>query len=353
MRPANLRIRAQLRSAAERIVGTLLADLPSMLGERSRSFATAGLSLLALATAACTQSTTFVAEKPRNYPADSVEGTAHKLGVVQGFYGPESVRYSPGQDVYFVSVMNGPGSEKDNNGYIVEIDAGNLGHAKLFAVGGKNGVHLDAPKGLAIHGDTLWTTDIDVVRGFDRTTGKPLGEIDLRPYHAVLLNDIAVGPDGTIYVTDTGIDMANIGVIYVGGDKVFAIGPNHAVRLIAHGNVLGRPNGVVWDSVGKRPIVVSFDTWHSEMYALHPQDSTRTILATGKGRFDGIEPIGGGRFLVSCWQDSSIHVFGNHSDKQIVRNVPSPADIGIDTKRNRLAIPVGNNRVEFWDLAGV
>jgi hypothetical protein len=46
-------------------------------------------------------------------------------------------------------------------------------------------------------------------------------------------------------------------------------------------------------------------------------------------------------------------VFGNHSDKQIVRNVPSPADIGIDTKRNRLAIPVGNNRVEFWDLAGV
>jgi hypothetical protein len=32
--------------------------------------------------------------------------------------------------------------------------------------------------------------------------------------------------------------------------------------------------------------------------------------------------------------------------------VPSPADIGIDTKRNRLAIPVGNNRVEFWDLAG-
>src|SRR5690242_21496742 len=74
--------------------------------------------LIVAAVGACTQSTTFVAEKPRNYPADSVEGTAHKLGVVQGFYGPESVRYSPGQDVYFVSVMNGPGSEKDNNGYI-------------------------------------------------------------------------------------------------------------------------------------------------------------------------------------------------------------------------------------------
>jgi len=60
----------------------------------------------------CTsQSGAYVAEKPRHYPADSVEGTAHKLGVVQGFYGPESVRYSPGQDVYFVSAgtMVGPG----------------------------------------------------------------------------------------------------------------------------------------------------------------------------------------------------------------------------------------------------
>src|SRR5438270_9050392 len=88
----------------------------------------------------CTsQSTTFVAEKPRRYPTDSVENAAHRVGVVEGLYGPESVRYSPGQDVYFVSVMNGPGSKKDNNGYIVQIEAGNLGRAKLFAVGGSNG----------------------------------------------------------------------------------------------------------------------------------------------------------------------------------------------------------------------
>jgi hypothetical protein len=294
----------------------------------------------------------FVADKPRHYESDSIETSAHKLGVVQGFYGPESARYSPDQDAFFVSAMNGPGSNKDNNGYIVQLDAGNLGSGKLLVVGGKNGVTLNGPKGLAIHGDTLWVADIDVVRAFNRFSGKPLGEIDLSGKGAVLLNDIAVGPDGTIYVTDTGIIMSQIGVIYKGGDKVFSIGPNRAISIVAHGNVLGRPNGVTWDPTTKRWVVVSFDTWHSEVYALDPSNSTRSVLATGKGRFDGIEALPDGRFLVSCWQDSSIHVIGKGTDKQVVRNVPSPADIGIDTKRNRIAIPTGNNRVEFWDLAG-
>lgn len=277
---------------------------------------------------------------------------ARRVGVVQNLYGPESVRYSSDQDAYFVSVMNGPGSDKDNNGYIVEIAADTLGKVKLLVVGGQNGVHLDAPKGLAIHGDTLWTTDIDVLRAFNRFSGKPLGEIDLRPKGAVLLNDVAVGPDGTIYVTDTGIIMSQIGVIYVGGDKVFAIGPNRSISVVAHGNVLGRPNGVTWDPTGKRWVVVSFDPFHSEVYALHPSDSTRIILAKGKGKFDGIEPLPNGSFLVSSWADSSVHQFKGREDIQVVRNVPTPADIGLDTKRNRLAIPTGGNRVEFWDLAG-
>ena len=85
------------------------------------------LGLLLLAAACETQSGAFISAKPRHYDTDSVETSAHKLGVVQGFYGPESVRYSPDQDQFFVSVMNGFGSNKDNNGYIVTLDAAQLG----------------------------------------------------------------------------------------------------------------------------------------------------------------------------------------------------------------------------------
>lgn len=51
-------------------------------------------------------------------------------------------------------------------------------------------------------------------------------------------------------------------------------------------------------------------------------------------RFDGIEELGDGGCLVSCRQDSSVHLFNHGVDRRAVRNVPTPADIGIDTGVN-------------------
>ncbi len=74
-----------------------------------------------------------------------------------------------------------------------------------FIAGGTGGVVLHAPKGMAITGDTLWVTDLDAVRGFHRRTGRGSASIDLQPLGALFLNDITVGPDGALYVTDTGV----------------------------------------------------------------------------------------------------------------------------------------------------
>ena len=281
------------------------------------------------------------------------EHGAHLVAWIEGLHGPESARYDAGQDAWFISNMNGYGSDRDGNGYIVQADAGNPSQSKIFAEGGKHGVVLDAPKGMAISGDTLWVADITVLRAFDRKNGRPLANLDLAPRGAVLLNDVDVGPDGTIYVTDTGIHMTDKGVLYQGGDKIFAIGANRSVSLAAQGASLHRPNGVTWDSSGKRLMVVSFDPFHSQLYAIKPGDTTRTVLGSGIGQFDGVEPMGDGRWLVTSWADSSIHAIGpGGRDDRIIRDLWAPADLGIDTKRHRIGVPVGmKDRVEFYQLA--
>jgi sugar lactone lactonase YvrE len=270
---------------------------------------------------------------------------------MQGFGFPESVRYDPDQDVFFVSNMAGTGSDKDNNGYIQFIPASTLDSARLLVQGGVNGVTLDAPKGMALQGDTLWVADIDVLRAFHRRNGAPLGTIDLRPRGAVMLNDIATAPDGSLRVTDTGIAMTRVGVLYRGGEKVFRIGADGAVSVIARGPNLKRPNGITWDPQGKRWIIVSFDTHSSEVYALTDQ-GRQTVLARGLGRFDGLERLPDGRLLVTAWSDSSLHLIDAQGRSQrIVRDLWQPADIGLDTRRNRVAIPlVLQGRVEVWQL---
>jgi hypothetical protein len=315
---------------------------------RMATRALAGACLLALA-AAC-------AER-RAAPAAGGESArqARLVRALDGFYGPEGAKYDAEQDVWFISNMLGYGSAKDGAGYIIRIPAGPLGPPAMFVEGGKNGAVLDAPKGMAIHGDTLWVADIEVLRGFDRRTGAPLATVDFQPQGAVLLNDVTVGHDGRLYVTDSGIRMTEAGVLHPGGDRVFAVGARHAVSVVAAGSALGRPNGIIPEPGGRGLVVVSFDPFHSLAYRLTPGDprGTLTPIAQGRGKFDGVEPLADGRLLVAAWNDSSIHVMGRGRDQRIIRGLWQPADIGVDTRRNRIAIPQPvRDRVEFWELPG-
>ena len=283
--------------------------------------------------------------------AHSADARSTRVAAIIDFHQPESVKYDSDQDVYFVSNMNGFGSVKDDNGYISRVNASNIDQMQTFIQGGLHGVTLHAPKGMAIHGDTLWVCDIDALRGFDRHGGAPLATIDFTPYGAVLLNDIAVGPDGTLHVTDTGIRMTEKGVIYSGGDKIFVVGRNHAVSVQASGVQLDKPNGITWDAKGQRWLYVSFDPFHSRLFAFHNGDTTRAVLDSGHGKWDGVEALADGRILVSSWTDSSVHLIAGGHDERLVRNVPAPADIGVDTKRGLVLVPLGVfSRVELWTI---
>jgi hypothetical protein len=289
------------------------------------------------------------AERERWRPA----AAPARVMTIGGFHDPESVRYDPELDVFYVSNMFLFGSEKDGNGFITRIEAGDPQRGSILARGGENGVTLNAPKGMALQGDTLWVADIDVVRGFHRVTGAPVATIDLTPQRPTLLNDVAVGPDGTIRVTDTGIVMSKWGTVYdTTGDRTFTIGPGRAVTATPTADRYPKPNGITWDAKGKRWLVVSFGQFSSALHAIDDADTTRRApLAEGKGQWDGVEALADGRILVSSWSDSSIHVIDASGDHQLVRGLPQPADIGVDTRRNRLAVPLPMaNRVDLWTI---
>jgi sugar lactone lactonase YvrE len=334
---------------------------PVALSARQRSIAELLVLLVPLLPLGCDGSAA-----PRIGPdsANAAEGV--QMGVsssearfvrsIIGFQGPESVRYDPDDDVYYVSNMKGAGSVKDNNGFINRIRASNPDSGSVLVQGGEKGVTLNSPKGLAIHGDTLWVTDIDVLRGFDKHTGAPLATIDFAPLGAVQLNDIAVGPDGTLHITDTGIIMSPKGVIHTGPDRIFVVGPNAQISVAAEGFQLRQPNGITWDPVEKRWIVLSFDRFAGQIM-MNPQGQTKPNLIRRKpagGQLDGVEVLGDGAILFSSWADSSVHILANGRDKPIVREVAVPADIGVDTKRNYLLIPLSMlGHVQLWNLNGV
>ena len=106
---------------------------------------------------------------------------------------------------------------------------------------------LNAPKGLTFGGDKLYVADITFVRNFDRKTGAPAGEVEIKG--STFLNGIATGPDGAIYVSDSGLKAGKEGFEPTGTDAVYRIDPQKKNKLtpVAKNKELGRPNGLAVD----------------------------------------------------------------------------------------------------------
>ena len=282
-------------------------------------------------------------------PPPAAPGATRVL-TVAGFSTPESVLHDSTQDIYFVSNINGSPTAKDNNGFISRVRPDGAIENLKFIEGGRAGVTLNAPKGLAVNGDTLWVADIDVVRAFNARTGALVDSVKLDSLGVVFLNDVTVAATGAIYITDTGIRFDDVGnVLHPGPDRVFRIGPDRKVTVAARGDSLGWPNGITVDPVGKRFIIVSYGATKSVL-AWKPGDKAPKVIAKGAGGFDGVV-VAGTRILVSSWADSTVSAYETGQEVKVITGVPSPADIGYDAKRNRVLIPIlTGNRVEIWQL---
>ena len=279
--------------------------------------------------------------------ADSAPAAAIAL-TVDSLEAPEAARFDPELGVYFVANINGSPLAKDGNGYISRLTRDGKVDSLKFIAGGRGGVTLHAPKGMAIKGDTLWVADIDAARAFDKRSGKPLASVSLTG-RAKFLNDAVVGPDGAIYMTDTGVaDDGKGGMAHPGPDRVFRIENRKATVALEFPDKPG-PNGITWDSAASKFLILSFQA--KPIYHWAPGDSAATVLVEGPGMMDGIEAIGDGRFVVSTWTDSSLFVLQGDRITKLVGGLPGAADLAFDRERGRIAVPLlTENRLEFVDL---
>lgn len=262
------------------------------------------------------------------------EATGELLISIEGFSGPEAVRYDPDQDFYFVSNFNGE-VNGDANGFVSKVSAEGKIIELKFMTGTKESP-FHAGRGMYIKGESLWVVDASGVHQFDRHSGQHLGFVDLSAFEPGFPNDIVMGPDGHLYVTDTGKSV--LYKIEDGEATIVSFTPFAA-------------NGITKNPQNDRLIMVpwegalEFVEW--DVY----EQQFETIGATEGGpNYDGVE-VFKGAVISSCQTDTSLHVMVDGVDQRVVDLPGKPADIAIDTKRNRVAIPyVSLNRVEIRKL---
>lgn len=250
---------------------------------------------------------------------------------IEGFAAPESVLHDTSGDVYLVSNIDGDPGAKDGTGFISRVSpAGEILELRWID-GAAEGVTLDAPKGLGLLGDTLVVADLDVVRLFDRTTGEPIGSWPVEG--ATFLNDVAVAPNGTVYVSDSGVRFTGGQPEDTGTSAIHAFSPDGSHHTLDTGDETGI-NGLA--TAGSRLYGVTMGT--GKVFLI--ENGVLSELPELPGlNLDGLIVMDDG-LLVSDWDTETVYLLReNGSISAVVRNVTSPADIGIDRRRNRLLIP--------------
>ncbi len=226
---------------------------------------------------------------------------------------PESVRYDVAQKVLYASNIDGQAWEKDGKGSIGKVGLDGKIIASEWVTG------LNAPKGMDIYAGRLYVADIDVVVVIDIKKGKIIQKTAIAGAQG--LNDLSIDKKGTIYVSDSRTKKIH----RIEKDKITTVAEN-----------LKGPNGV---------LIVGSDLYLTDAGVLYKQEKSGTLtkIADGmEGGTDGIEPIGNGDFLVSCWSGTLWYVFSDGRKELLLdtrEQKYNAADIGYDPANRIVYVP--------------
>ncbi len=241
----------------------------------------------------------------------------------------ESVLYDKTRKLLFVSCINGAPTEKNGKGFISILKA----DGEVLSLDWVTG--LNAPKGMGVRGNTLYVADIDQLLIINIEKAEVIDKLDIEG--ASFLNDVALGVDGTVYVSDS--DTGYIWIYSQGKLKAW----------ITEG--LERPNGLC---VEKSRVLLT-SSGSSDLKIIDKSTGSFETVTTEIGHGDGIEYIGReGHYLASSWSGEIFMIFPDFSKASLLKTSDqeiNSADIGFNQTDQVVYVPTFfDNRVVAYKL---
>ena len=247
-----------------------------------------------------------------------------------GFNNPESVVYDAQNNVLYVSNVNGSAGDKDGNGYIAKVSMEGEILEREWVKG------LNAPKGLAIYGNKLYTTDIDTLIEIDITTATISHQYQVAD--AKFLNDVAASSNGEIFVSDM---MLN---------RIHRLSDNNFIIWL-ESTELENPNGIL---VEDGNLIIGSWGVMSDGFATETPGNLKAISIADKsissiggapiGNLDGVESAGSGGYYVTDWMAGKLyHVNAFGQATSLLELEQGMADHEVILEKNLIFLPMMNN----------
>ncbi|VGO11815.1 hypothetical protein PDESU_00362 [Pontiella desulfatans] len=192
---------------------------------------------------------------------------------------PECVLFRPADNLFYVSNVSGKPAEKNGAGFVSKMDLEGRVVELKWASG------LNAPKGMIIHGDSLYVSDIDELVQVDLNSGEILKRYPATG--AVFLNDVAADAAGNIYVGDSSAENGRIYRLSAG-----------KLETWLKSSKMERPNGLHMHE-GR---LLAGDARNGHLIAIDPKTKAISPIAVTDSGIDGLKPDGYGNFFTSNWK---------------------------------------------------
>jgi sugar lactone lactonase YvrE len=218
----------------------------------------------------------------------AVAAAPRLLWEVKDLEQPESVVQDPATGSLYVSNISGAVMQKDGKGFIARLRPDGTIIDRQWVKG------LNAPTGMALRDRTLYVADVDELLEINAASGEIVNRYPAKG--AIFLNDVAVGDDGTVYVSDTPMN-----TIWRLKDGTFE-------PWLANDDLNG-PNGLLVQ--GDKLIVASFGKLPGPgqkqelggLLAVGLENQSVSKLGNGEtiGNLDGLQLLQPGVYLVTDW----------------------------------------------------